>query len=79
MKRILHYLDKILLVLGVGLFVASAMYFSRRFHEIDEIATRNPTAGIETAPYVIQMAQMPTIAKATWPEDEATAPVAATT
>lgn len=66
MRRILRHYDKILLGLGALAFFATAGLGTLRLEKLDEIASRNPAAGIEPARYEIEKAVVPTISTVTW-------------
>lgn len=68
MSFLRKYADKVLLVLCVAGFLASAGFALLGFRKLDAIAARNPTAGVELAKYEPQPAQMPSIASVTWPD-----------
>lgn len=65
-----HY-EKILVGLCIAGFIAMAAMSTTRFQEIDEQAVRNPAEGIPIAPYEAEIASMPAISTALWPEAEA--------
>lgn len=65
--RFLHqYYDLILLVLGVLVFLGAGATAISRFEKLDDIASRNPTAGIEPARYELERAGAPSIAPVAW-------------
>lgn len=68
MRPIARYYDKILLGLGVVAFLGTAGLGTLRLRKLDEIASRNPVAGIEPARYEIDKAVVPSITTATWDE-----------
>lgn len=68
MRWFLRYLDKLLLVVGVGVFLASAVMAAMRFQRLDEIAERNTGAQIEPAVYEAEIAQRPVIETVSWPD-----------
>lgn len=71
MKRLLHHLDKIALVLCVLLFLASAVWATMGFRTLDAIAALNPSMGGASARYESHSAQTPTIAQVSWPDPPA--------
>jgi hypothetical protein len=66
MRRFLKYYDKILLALGVLVFLGSGAVATSRFKKLDEIASRNPAAGIEPARYEVEHASVPVIVPVSW-------------
>lgn len=68
MRRFLQHYDKILLALGVVVFLAAGALGATRLRKLDEIAARNPVAGIEPARYELTRAVVPSIAMVVWNE-----------
>ena len=68
MRPILKFYDKILLVLGVIAFLVTGAVGTTQLRKLDEIAARNPAAGIEPARYEMERAVVPTISAVTWEE-----------
>lgn len=68
MRRVLHYYDKILLGLGVLVFLGTGALGTMRLAKLDEIASRNPAAGIEPARYEMDKAVVPSISTVAWDE-----------
>lgn len=68
MRAILKHYDKLLLALGVLVFVLTGALGTVRLRKLDEIAARNPAAGIEPARYEVDKAFVPTIETVTWEE-----------
>ena len=68
MRRVLRFYDKILLALGALAFLATAGIGTLKLDKLDEIAARNPAAGIEPTRYELDRAMVPTIETVTWDE-----------
>jgi hypothetical protein len=68
MRRLLHYADKLALVVCLLLFLASAVWATMSFRRLDEIAELNPTLGVAPARHTPAELQMPDIARVYWPE-----------
>lgn len=68
MRRVLRFYDKILLALGACVFLATAGIGMLKLDKLDEIAARNPAAGIEPTRYEIDRAAVPPIETVTWDE-----------
>jgi len=66
MRRFLAHYDKIALVLGVAIFLSAGALGAMRLRKLEEIATRNPAAGIEPVRYEMTQAAVPEIAMVTW-------------
>ena len=68
MRRLFRYLDKVLLVLCVCVFLASAVSAWFRFRELDAITARSPTAGFTPAPHEPETSRVPEIETVFWPD-----------
>lgn len=71
MNRLLKHFDKVALVLCVLIFLGAASLSPIGFRKLEEIASRNPVAGIEPARYQPKPAQMPAIGIVSWPDPPA--------
>jgi len=74
MRRLLHYLDKIVLALCVMLLLASAVWAAMSFKKIEDVAALNATGFSTPATYEAHPVQMPQIALVSWPEPPAQSP-----
>jgi hypothetical protein len=68
MRHLLRHYEKILLALGVLVFLAAGALGAMRLRQLDEIAARNPAAGIEPARYEYEKAVVPEITTVAWSE-----------
>ncbi len=68
MRAILRHYDKVLLGLGVLVFLLTGAFGTLRLRKLDEIASRNPAAGIEPARYEVEKAFVPAIETVSWGE-----------
>jgi len=68
MRPLTRHYDKVLLGLGVLVFLAAGGLGAMRLRKLDEIAARNPAGGIEPARYEIEKAVVPTIEMVVWNE-----------
>lgn len=68
MNRLIKHADKILLAICAVVFFAMAARSFLRLSKLDEIASRNPVAGIVSKPYQSERATMPTIGTVSWPD-----------
>lgn len=68
MNRLAKHADKILLAMCAIVFVALAARSFLRLSKLEEIASRNPVAGIVSKPYESERATMPTIGTVSWPD-----------
>jgi hypothetical protein len=68
MNRLRKHYDKVALIACVLLFLGTASLSPIGFRKLDEIASRNPVAGIDLARYDARPAQMPAIETISWPD-----------
>lgn len=68
MSRFFKHADKILLAICAVAFIAMSARSFLRLNKLEEIASRNPVAGIVAKPYESERIQMPTISKVSWPD-----------
>jgi len=66
MRPVLRHYDKILLGLGALVFLATGAIGTMQLRKLDDIASRNPAAGIEPARYELARAVVPSISTVVW-------------
>lgn len=68
MRPLLRHYDRLLLALGVLVFLGTAAIGTTQFKKLDDIAARNPAAGIEPARYELERASVPALTAVSWDE-----------